>query len=119
LRRLHPMVNAAMIGLELLYVLAVWVGFAGSGYTDYLLVIASLFVFGAMALPLVALRVWRANRRPGVREERETFQEWAEGEFETAPGRVSSMTATIEILLPIAAVAFGMTAFAIVALMNR
>jgi hypothetical protein len=119
-KRLHPMVNAAIIGLALWFVFSVWLGFAGSEYTDYLLTVASLFVFGSLALPLIAWSVWRHNRKPGAgRESQEDFRDWAVGDLDTQPGRVSATTATIEILLPIAAVAFGMTAFAIVALMNQ
>jgi hypothetical protein len=80
--------------------------------------VASLFVFGSLALPLIAWGVWRHNRKPGGgREGQEDFRDWAVGDLDIQPGRVSATTATIEILLPIAAVAFGMTAFAIVALM--
>lgn len=40
-RRLHPWVYKAIAGLALWYVLSVWIGFAGGGDTDYLLLIAS------------------------------------------------------------------------------
>jgi hypothetical protein len=114
-RQLHPRVYAAIAGLALCYVLAVWFGFAGSEYTDYLLTIASFFVLGAMALPLVAWQVWRANRdSSGTRGER-SFRQWARGDFEIGQGHVSGGAATVEILLPIGAVAFGMLAFAILA----
>ena len=118
-RRLHPAVNAAIVGLALLYILAVWIGFAGNGLTDYLLFIASMFVLGALALPLIVFCMWRANRGPDAgREGQETFRRWALGDFDTVPGRVRGLTAAVEILLPIAAVSFGMMAFAIVALIN-
>jgi hypothetical protein len=115
-RRLHPWVYAAIAGMALCYVAAVWIGFAGSGYTDYLLAIASFFVLGSLALPFIAWRVWRSNREPTrSRSEPRSFRRWARGEFEIGQGHVRGATATIEILLPLAAVAFGMLAFAILA----
>jgi hypothetical protein len=114
--RLHPWIYAAIFGLALFYILSAWFGFAGSGYTDYLLMIASFFVLGALALPFIAWRAWRHSRGlRAEREGRETFRQWARGEFDIGQGHVSGATAAVEILLPIAAVAFGMMAFAIVA----
>jgi hypothetical protein len=115
-KHLHPMVYEAIVGLALWYVLSVWLGFAGGSYTDYLLTVATSFVFGALALPLISWRVWRHNRRPGaVRENTESFSDWVLGDVDIGDGRVSGTTAIVEILLPIAAVALGMTAFAILA----
>jgi hypothetical protein len=115
-KHLHPLVYEAIIGLALWYVLSVWLGFAGGGYTDYLLTVATFFVFGALALPLISWRVWHQSRRPGgVRDNTEPFNDWALSEVEIGNGRIRGTTALVEILLPIAAVAFGMTAFAILA----
>jgi hypothetical protein len=115
-RRIHPSVYAAIAGMALCYVAAVWVGFAGSGYTDYLLTIASFFVLGSLALPFMAWRVWRSNsERARSQAERNSFRRWAKSEVDVGQGRMRSATAAIEILLPLAAIAFGMMAFAILA----
>ena len=115
-RQLHPWVYAAIAGTALCYIAAIWIGFAGSGYTDYLLAIASFFVLGSLALPFIAWRVWKSNReRAGDKAERRSFSRWARGEVDVGQGHVRGATATIEILLPLAAVAFGMVAFAILA----
>jgi hypothetical protein len=114
-KQLHPWVYTAIAGLALCYVIAVWFGFAGSEYTDYLLTIASFFVLGAMVLPFVAWRVWRANRGSSGARGEQSFRQWAHGEFDIGQGHVSGAAATVEVLLPIAAVAFGMLAFAVVA----
>ncbi|MGX7875617.1 hypothetical protein ACVDG5_025465 [Mesorhizobium sp. ORM6] len=46
------------------------------------------------------------------------LEDWIAGEFDLGQGnRVAARKALLEILLPLAAVAFGMTAFAIVALL--
>jgi hypothetical protein len=44
----------------------------------------------------------------------ETFAAWLQGHFVTWTGEQKSSTATIEVLLPLAAVAFGLTAIGIV-----
>jgi hypothetical protein len=113
--QLHPWVYAAISGLALCYVLSVWFGFAGDGDTDYLLTVASFFILGSLALPLVAWRVWRENSGAKRTAADEGFRQWALGEFEIGQGHMRGATAAVEILLPIAAVAFGMLAFAILA----
>lgn len=105
--RLHPRVYALMMGLAGWLVLSVWM-FSGVGSTDYLLAIVSGFIFIAVALPFILSRL----RRPG--SEGPSFRAWGSGDFDTWTGRLRGSQAATEILLPIAAVAFGMTAFGIV-----
>jgi hypothetical protein len=76
------------------------------------------FIAIVVALQLVLSRVGRApeatsddtiedsNKPP-------SFREWARGDFDIEHGRLSGADAAILILLPIAAAAFGMTAFGI------
>ena len=112
--RLPYAVYAILAGLILWFVLAAW-GFAGPGYVDLMLVVISGFFLMAMAIPFVLWRVWRANRDPDAEPDRRTtFAEWAAGTFETWQDRVKGSNAAAEIILPIAAAAVGMTAFAIV-----
>jgi hypothetical protein len=58
---------------------------------------------------------WRAHRRRAHPHgnEQPSFSQWAANEFDTGKGHMTSTTAAIEILLPIAAAASGMLAFAI------
>jgi hypothetical protein len=114
-RHLHRWVYGAIGGLGLLYLLAAWVGFGGIPYTDYLLFIVSLFIIGSIALPLAASS-FRGGGKKALSPEDESLAEWARGDVDTATGRVSGGTAIVEILLPIGAIAIGMTLFAIVAL---
>jgi hypothetical protein len=111
--RLHPLVYMAIVGLALWFALSVW-GFATDGYTDYLLAVVSGFIFIAVALPYALWRVWRKAQSDAVRRDRTPFHEWASGEFDTWQDRVTGANAAVQILLPLAAVAFGMTAFGIV-----
>ena len=112
---LHAWIYFAMVGLAACYALSAWIGFGGSGYDDYLLVIVTGFIVMSVVLPAIAGRVWR-HHRTGKSTHATTFADWMEGEFDTAEHPVKASTAAIEILLPLAAVAFGMTAFAILAL---
>jgi hypothetical protein len=109
---LHPRVYALMIALAGWLVLSVWI-FSGIGSTDYLLAIVSGFIFVAVALPFI---LSRQRRRSGDRET-PSFRTWESLDFDTWTGRLRGSHAAAEILLPIAAVAFGMTAFGIVFLL--
>ncbi|AZO65598.1 MULTISPECIES: hypothetical protein [unclassified Mesorhizobium] len=111
---LHPHVYLAMVGLAAWYALSAWIGFGDGGYTDYLLVVMTGFIIISVALPAFAGRVWlRHHHRSDTAAH--SFEDWIAGEFDTGQGRVSAKTALVELLLPLAAVAFGMTAFAIMA----
>jgi hypothetical protein len=80
---------------------------------------SGVLVFIAMAIPLA---LWRPNltarRSAGLSRAAEqasdTFGEWLRGRFATWTDEERGSTAAIEILLPRAAVAFGITALGIV-----
>jgi hypothetical protein len=111
--QLHPKVIVAIFVLGLWLVLSIW-GFVGRGYADLALAVASLFVLIALGLPGVLwLITRRARPAPDARDQRESFARWITGEFETHRGRLKASDALIEVLLPIAAVSFGMTIFAL------
>jgi len=110
--RLPYAVYAALVGLVVWMALAAW-GFAGAGYADLSLAVITGFLIVVMAIPYVLWRVWRANT-DGEPEKQIRFGEWSAGEFETWQDRVKGSNAVVEIVLPIAAAAVGMTAFAIV-----
>jgi hypothetical protein len=111
--RLHPLVYLAAVGLGLWFVVAVWVVF--SGYPDMelpLWVVSGLFLI-AVAIPSAIWLTWwrhgdaQSGKAPPLRD-------WAAGDFETAQGRRKAATAAVEMLLPIAAAAFGMTVLGII-----
>jgi hypothetical protein len=110
---LHPRIYTILIVLAAWFALAVW-GFAGGGLTDYLLVIVSGFIFVAVALQLILSRVRRADDTPEQDEQPQSLRSWAARDFETWQGKLSGAQAAVQILLPIAAAAVGMTAFGIV-----
>jgi hypothetical protein len=111
--QLHPLIILAIAGLVLWYIASAW-AFAGGRYTDYLLVIVSGFMLLAMAIPLVLWRTGHRHREAGgAAGSRHSFNSWMSGEFDIGHERMKGSGAAIEILLPLAAVAFGMTLFAI------
>jgi hypothetical protein len=111
--RLPNSVYAIVAGLVLWLVLAAW-GFAGPGYSDLSLAIITGFFLMVLGIPFLLWRVWRANRDPAMSDERLPLADWASSQFETWQDRVKGANAAVEIILPVAAAAIGMTAFAIV-----
>ena len=113
---LHPVVYAILIGLVSWLIIAVW-GFGRDRLSDYLLVIVSGFIALFVAIPttlwLMAQRQ-RSSDQEGQRNQ-PSFRDWSAGDFGTWQDKVKGANAAVEILLPIAALAVGMTAFAVVA----
>ena len=115
---LHPRVYALLIGLAGWFALSVW-SFAGAGVTDYLLFVVSGFIFIVVALLTILSQVGRSNTKTTGDHDRQSFRQWTLWDFDTWQGRLrmqptSGMQAALQILLPIAVAAFGMTAFGIV-----
>jgi hypothetical protein len=108
---LHPYVYAAVAALALWFVLSVW-SFASDGYTDWLLAVVSGFILIFVGLPFVLSCVSRDDDTSA--EPRRTFRGWASREFDTWQYRLKGANAAVEILLPISAIAFGMTASGVV-----
>jgi hypothetical protein len=117
-RELHSMVYVALVGLVLWLVLATW-GFGYDGQTDYLLAIVTGFLIIAVAIPAaLALMAYSqgssVDGKDSASRDTASFRQWAARDFDTWQDRVKGRNAAIEVLLPMAAIAIGMTAFAIV-----
>jgi len=111
---LHPLVNMAIIGLVLMFVAAVWMFFDSGPYEAWLdVVVTGLFVI-AIAVPALLWLTWRRNADDARDDSHLSFRDWAVGDFDTFTGRVKGASATAEVLLPIAAVAVGMTVLGLV-----
>lgn len=110
--RLPLVVYATIIGFVVWMALAAW-GFAGPGYADLSLAVVTGLLIVAIAIPLVLWRVWRANSDERA-DDRMSFGEWRSSQFQIWQGRQKGSQAATEIILPVAAAAVGMTAFAIV-----
>ena len=111
---LHPLVNMAIIGAALMFVAAVWIFFDSGPYEAWLdVVVTGLFVI-AIAIPALLWLTWRRNADGARDDSHPSFRDWAAGEFDTLTGSVKGADATAEVLLPIAAVAVGMTVLGLV-----
>jgi len=92
--------------------ISIW-GFCGSGFTALVMAIVSLLI--AVALGLASLVALTTRRRAGNGEPPDgSFQRWLGDGFEAHTGRLSGAAAAIQVILPLAAVSFGMTLFAVV-----
>ncbi len=111
--RLPPIVYVALVGCVAWMALAAW-GFAGPGYADVALTVVTGFLILVIAIPIVLWRVARAHRDRAGDDRSPDFDDWASGQFETWQDRITGANAALEIILPVAAAAIGMTAFAIV-----
>jgi hypothetical protein len=110
--KLHPYVYIAIVGLGLWYVVSAWAGFVAEGDIAYLLAVVSGLFLITIAIPCALWLAWRTSRDPHAPKQHTSFRDWASGNFRTWQGDLKASSAAVQILLPIAAVAFGMTAFA-------
>jgi len=109
---LHPAIYLIMVGLAVWLVLSVW-AFASNPGTEYLLVVVSGFFVVFLAIPAALWQTWRHQRRDTKAPHGPSLRDWAAGDFKTWQYRTTAKSTAVEILLPLAAVAFGMTAFGI------
>lgn len=111
---LHPRVYQAVVGLVLWLVLSAVVLFGGWPDTELMFGIVAVFFFVLTAIPIALWLAWRkatdATRDNGV-----PLRDWTSAEFVTCEGRLRGSEAAAQVLLPIASVAFGITAFGLVA----
>ena len=96
---------------------AIW-GFGYDGQTDYLLAIVTGFLIIAVAIPAtLALMAYSegssVDGESSAPRDTASFRQWAAEDFDTWQDRVKGRNAAVEVL-PMAAIAIGMTAFAIV-----
>lgn len=112
---LHPFVYRTIIGLTIWLVLSVWLLFSRGADVALNLIVITVFFLIAVAIPLLIALTWSRNATPDERgPSAERFREWLTCEFSTWTGGLSGREAAMQILLPIAAVAIGMTIFGVV-----
>ncbi len=112
----HPTVYKIVASLAVWFVLGAWI-FAGGGMTDYLLAIVSGVIFVTIGIPSLLALAQRAHhgREETARGEGNRFGDWAAREVHIFTGPVKGKFAAIETMIPIAAVAIGMTVFGLIA----
>ena len=112
---LQPLVYRSIIALTVWLVLSVWIFFNRGAYTGLTLAMITLFFLIVVSIPVLIWKSWQHNAPPEeTREPVESFDAWASQSFATWTGALSGREAAMQILLPIAAVAVGMTIFGLV-----
>ncbi len=112
---LHPLVYRTMVGLTAWLVLSVWLLFNRGPYVGLDLLVVTVFFPVFVAIPLLLAVTWQHNRADHEHNDAKIkFRVWATCEFSTWTGGLSGREAAMQILLPIAAVAIGMTIFGLV-----
>jgi hypothetical protein len=109
---LHPRVYCSIVGLTIWLVLSIWALFSRGAYVGLILAVITLFFLVAVGIPTLIWLAWRHNAESNAQHDYiASFSEWAMHPFATRTGGILGREAAIQILLPIAAVAFGMTLF--------
>ncbi len=115
LQGLHPLVYKGVAGLALWFVLSVWVLFDRGPYMPLTIAAITGFFIIVVAIPTLIWLTWRKSTRarPLPGQDR-SFLDWTHHEFQTWTGPLSGREAATQIILPIAAVSLGITAFGLV-----
>jgi hypothetical protein len=109
---LHPFVYRAIIGLTIWLILSVWMLFSRGAYESLTLSVITLFFLVLVGIPLLLWRIWQRNSDPSEQHGHDApFRDWTSHGFETWTGSINGREASVQILLPISAVAIGMTIF--------
>ena len=117
--QLHPRVYAGAIGLVAWFALAAWILFDRQDDIGLLLGMASVLLFVAVLVPLALALLWRRYHSPDRSDPQDiSFRDWRAGDFAVWGSRLRATDAAIDLLLPLAAVAFGLTAIGIVFLLS-
>ena len=116
---LHSRVYADAIGLVAWFALAAWILFDRQDDIGLLLGMVSVLLFVAVLVPLALALVWRKYHAPDrSHPDATSFKDWRAGDFAVWGSRLRATDAAIDLLLPLAAVAFGLTAIGIVFLVS-
>ena len=112
---LHPKVYGIAAGLVAWFVLSAWMLFDRNGYVALALAMVTVLLLIAILLPWSLSRVWKKYRaRDQENAEPPTLRDWGSGDFSVWGATLHGSHAAIDMLLPLAAVAFGLTAIGIV-----
>jgi hypothetical protein len=113
--QLHPRIYGAAVCLIAWFALMAWVLFDRGGYASLALAFVTVLFVVAIVLTWTLSRVWKRYRMPYERHAQETsFHDWKDGDFEVWGARLHGAHAAIDVLLPLMAVSFGLTAIGIV-----
>ncbi|MTV17042.1 MULTISPECIES: hypothetical protein [Bradyrhizobium] len=112
---LHPRVYGVAAGLVAWFAVAAWILFDRQDDVELSLMFVSVLLFVAVLLPWLLSQIWlKYDHRHDPHPRSISFREWRRGEFAVWGSTINSTHATIDMLLPLASVAFGLTAIGIV-----
>jgi hypothetical protein len=113
--QLHPNIYRSAAALVAWFAISAWVFFDRGGSTALPLIFVTVLLFIAVMLPWVLSRTWRRFHAPSQQHPQDpSFQDWRSGDLTVWGSKLHSMHAAIDVLLPLMAVAFGLTAIGIV-----
>jgi hypothetical protein len=117
---LHPKIYAAAAGLIAWFTLMAWVLFDRSGDASGALMWVTVLFVVAIALPAVLSLVGQKSGMPHEGQAQPpTLHDWRAGDFEVWGAKLHCSDAAIDVLLPLMAVSFGLTAIGIVFVIVR
>lgn len=114
----HPLIYRVAGGLAVWFAVSAWILFDHQGYIELPLTFISILLLMALGIPWILWRQWWKYGRSGHDDGREavSLRDWASGDMDVWGARLRSSDAAINMLLPLAAVSFGLTAIGIVLL---
>jgi hypothetical protein len=113
--QLHPRIYGTAVGLIAWFALMAWVLFDRGGQTSLALTFVSVLFVVAVLLTWVLSLVWKKYQLPYERHPQQaSFREWRDGDFAVWGAKLHGAHAAIDVLLPLIAVSFGLTAIGIV-----
>ena len=113
--QLHPNIYGAAVGFVAWFAVAAWVLFDRQSDIVLPLTMVSVLLLVVVLLPWALSRVWKRHVMPYQRyPAKNSFRDWRAGDFAVWDSKLHSTDAAVDMLLPLAAVAFGLTAIGIV-----
>ncbi len=112
--QLHPAIYGAAVGLVAWFALSAWILFDRQSDIELPLAMVSVLLLVAVLLPWALSLVWKRHVMPHQHPTRISFHDWRAGDFAAWGSKLHGTDAAIDMLLPLAAVAFGLTAIGIV-----
>jgi hypothetical protein len=113
--QLHPKIYGAAVGLIAWFALMAWILFDRGGQTSLALMFMTVLFVVAIVLTWTLSEVWRRFQMPYEWHPQQTsLRDWQHGDFEVWGAKLRGTHAAIDVLLPLMAVSFGLTAIGIV-----
>ena len=118
--QLHPKVYGAAVGFVAWFALMAWVLFDRSNDISLSLGFVTLLFVVAVGLPWILSRLWRRHRMSnGPPHGSISLRDWTAGDFVVWGAQLHGWHAAVDVLLPLMAVSFGLTAIGIVFVIVR